>query len=111
LGDEGGIEYYAIVLLQSFICPSERLIIDHGPFAHVRGDLLIKYILAFQYFQSNQVGPQDRVAPLILEISSLVSVFQVPGKPQVISRVSVPISLSTNLANGSLNLRLLYSSK
>jgi len=40
---------------------------------------------------------------LIFEISSEVSVFQVPGSPQAISRVPGFNSVLTNSAKGSLN--------
>ena len=79
LGDEGGIEYYTVALLQGLVCPLERLIIDPGSFAHIRGDLLIEYILAFQYLQSNQVGPKDRIA---LNPGDLLARLGFPGARQ-----------------------------
>ena len=41
--------------------------------------------------------------PLIFEVSSDISVFQVPGSPHVISRVPGFNSVLTNSAKGSLN--------
>src|SRR3989304_3659641 len=53
---------------------------------------------------SNRIKSLRRMGyPLIFEISSEVSVFQVPGSPHVISRVPDPNSVLTNSAKGSLN--------
>jgi hypothetical protein len=79
LGDEGGVYYYTIAILQGFACPAECLIVDHCSLAHIRGDLFIKYILAFQHLQSNQVGPQDRIA---LNPGNLLARLSLPGARQ-----------------------------
>jgi hypothetical protein len=55
---------------------------------------------------SNRIKSLLRIGyPLILAISSDVSVFQVPGSPHVISRTREPNVFLTNSAKGSLNWR------